>query len=76
MGLERAEDHVGIGFEDDRRLTQSSMSRLVRRTKLGFFSFGEKLVAVLVDGVLRVFEGMAGEDQDCAFFRCDFAKRN
>ena len=44
------------------------------RGELGLLGFGEELVAVVVDGVLRVLEGVAGEDEDDALLRGDLAE--
>ena len=66
MGLQGAEDDVRVGFEDYGRLAQAGVLGLLKRGGLAGFGFGEELAAVIVDGVLRVFEGVAGEDEDNA----------
>ncbi len=73
VGLEGAQDNVGVGFEDDGGLAQRGVERLVAGGELGLLGFGEEFVAVVVDGVLRVLEGVAGEDEDDAFFARDLS---
>jgi len=73
VGFERAQDGVGLGFEDDRRFAQGRMQWLIVSRDASVFGIGEELVAVVVDGVVGVFEGVAGEDKDHALFASDFA---
>ena len=57
------EHERGVGIKNDGRLPQSGMAGLIGSGELRLLCSGEKLVAVVVDGVLRVLEGVAGEDQ-------------
>jgi hypothetical protein len=72
--FEGAEDDVGIGLEDDGGLAQGGVLGLIGGGELGTFGVGEELVAVVVDGVLGVLEGVAGEDEDDTLLRGDLAE--
>ena len=50
------------------------MAGLSGRGELGLFGGGEELVAVVVDGVLRVLQRVASEDKNGALLRGDFAE--
>ncbi len=72
-GFEGAQDGVAVGVEDDGRLAEGGGFGGLRRGKGGLLLLAEEFVAVEVDGVVGVFEGVAGEDEDDAVFGVDAA---
>jgi len=61
-----------VRFEDDGRFAQGGVLGQLGRGELGSLGRGEELVAVVVNGVLRIFEGMPGENEDNALLGSDF----
>ncbi len=73
LRFEGAEDRIGVGVEDDGGLAQGGVEDLIGGGDLCVLFVGEELAAVVVDGVVGVLEGMAGEDEDDALFPADLA---
>ena len=63
-----------VRFEDNGRLAQGGMLGQLGGGELGSLGCGEELVAVVIDGVLRIFEGVAGEDEDDALLPGDLTE--
>ncbi len=55
-------------------LRRDAWRACVGRGERGLFGVGEEFVAVVVDGVLRVLQGVAGEDKHDALLRGDLAE--
>src|SRR4051812_38723394 len=73
LGLESAEDGVGVGIENDGRLAQGGVEDLIGARDLRVLLVGEELTTVIVDGVGGVLECVASEDENDTLFPADLA---
>ena len=72
-GFEGTEYGVAVGVEHDGGFAELVVEDAVGGGGGGQLCVGEEFIAMIVDGVVGVFEGVAGEDEDGALLGADAA---